>query len=447
MLTVVLLGVLTSVLSIIALEHLLTTSTAQRVERARDGVSEELDRIARDPSAVSEPSVSAIVGMRGGVWDGEGAPPTMPESWVEPLRDVVRSSLDEGLRMEREVPIGNATLVIAARPAAPGRAAWTGFLVRPLPSIATWRWIVGLLSGATLLLIAAAVHALVTLKRGTAELLGSLSALAKNLDAPVPRPAVRELAEVADGIRELAQSLARAKHEEERLGLALAQQQRLAALGRVAAGVAHEVRNPLASIKLRLDLAAAGAVLPPIVDSAIGHASSEIARLDRLVADLLVVSGGRTVSSKAPASLGALVRARADALAPWAKEREVTFAIDGDARASIDADSISRAVDNFLRNAVEASPKGGRVKATVTRRGGHAVVRVEDEGTGVDVSRAAELFEPFFTTKPEGTGLGLAISRAIARAHGGDATYAREGNVTRFELTLEGATEEREAAE
>src|SRR5262249_54327134 len=109
--------------------------------------------------------------------------------------------------------------------------------------------------------------------------------------------------------------------------------------------------------------------------------------------------------------------------------------------------SISRAVDNFLRNAVEASPKGGQVRTLVERRGGRVAVRVEDEGSGVDVSRAAELFEPFFTTKPEGTGLGLAISRAIARAHGGDATYAREKNVTRFELTLADAAEVREAAE
>jgi signal transduction histidine kinase len=446
MLTVVLLGVLTSVLSLVALVHLLTTSTAQRVERARDGVGEELDRIARDPESVAQPSVSAIVGMRGGVWDGEGTPPGVPDAWREPIRDVVKSSLDDGLRVERDVPVANATLVIAARPASPGRVAWTAFLVRPLPSIQTWRWIVVLLSGATLLLFAAAVHALVTLKRGTAELHGSLAALAKDLDAPVPRPAVRELAEVAAGIRELAQSLARAKQEEERLGRELAQQQRLAALGRVATGVAHEVRNPLASIKLRLDLAAAAAALPPIVESAIGHASSEIARLDRLVADLLVVSG-RAVGTKTPASVGALVRARVAALAPWAKERDVPIAVDGDARATIDLDSISRAVDNFLRNAVEASPKGACVRATVERRGAHVVVRVEDEGVGVDLARAAELFEPFFTTKPEGTGLGLAISRAIARAHGGDATYAREGNMTRFELTIEGTAELREAAE
>jgi signal transduction histidine kinase len=74
------------------------------------------------------------------------------------------------------------------------------------------------------------------------------------------------------------------------------------------------------------------------------------------------------------------------------------------------------------------------------------VVRIEDAGNGVSGERISELFEPFFTTKAEGTGLGLAISRAIARAHDGDVTYARDDGTTRFELTL-AARSERESAE
>jgi signal transduction histidine kinase len=63
-------------------------------------------------------------------------------------------------------------------------------------------------------------------------------------------------------------------------------------------------------------------------------------------------------------------------------------------------------------------------------------IRIADRGAGVPAGRAGEIFEPFFTTKPDGTGLGLAISRAIARAHGGDLTYARVGDLTCLELTL-----------
>ena len=199
--------------------------------------------------------------------------------------------------------------------------------------------------------------------------------------------------------------------------------------------MAHEVRNPLASIKLRLDLAAAKGALPDAVDKAISHASSEISRLDRLVADLLVVAG-RAIGPKASTSLGGLVQARVDGLAAWAEQHGVKVTVEGDARASLDRDSIARALDNLLRNAIEASPRGAQVEVAISQRGAAAMVAVIDHGAGVPSDRTSELFEPFFTTKAEGTGLGLAISRAVVRAHDGEVTYARAGATTRFELTL-----------
>jgi C4-dicarboxylate-specific signal transduction histidine kinase len=86
------------------------------------------------------------------------------------------------------------------------------------------------------------------------------------------------------------------------------------------------------------------------------------------------------------------------------------------------------------------------VRTRVTSDGAQVRVLVEDTGPGVAQERAGELFEPFFTTKAEGTGLGLAISRAIARAHGGELTYARRDAVTRFCLSLPARIKAREAA-
>ena len=133
---------------------------------------------------------------------------------------------------------------------------------------------------------------------------GALAALADDLTVPVPRSEIGELDDIAVGIGTLARRLEEARRIQDQMGRDLARQERLAALGRVVAGVAHEVRNPLASIKLRLDLASGGVALPPEARAAIDHASSEITRLDRLVADLLIVAG-RALGPRAPLDVGA----------------------------------------------------------------------------------------------------------------------------------------------
>ncbi|MEO8214478.1 MAG: HAMP domain-containing sensor histidine kinase, partial [Myxococcales bacterium] len=313
---------------------------------------------------------------------------------------------------------------------------WTAYLVPPPQWLHTWQVIVVALALATGLLATAAINAVFTVKRGAAALTGALDGLASDLNTPVPRPRLRELSDVADGIARLGQRLAQAREVHEGMARELAMKDRLAALGRVVAGVAHEVRNPLASIKLRLDLAAgAGSSLPPAVEEAIAHASGEITRLDRLVADLLVVASPG-LGPRQTVALGALARARVQALAPWSDLRGIDIRVEGDAAAAVDVDALARAVDNLVRNAVEASPSGGHVEVSVRESELVAVIAVADHGPGVPAERTQELFEPFFTTKPDGTGLGLAICRSIARAHGGDVTFARQGDATCAELTV-----------
>jgi signal transduction histidine kinase len=151
--------------------------------------------------------------------------------------------------------------------------------------------------------------------------------------------------------------------------------------------------------------------------------------LNRFVADLLVVAG-RRAASRRDADLGALARARADLLAPWAEGRGISVEVHGEARALVDADAIARALDNLLRNAVEASPHGSSVQVEVAP----GEIAVTDAGPGVD--EGARLFEPFFTTKPDGTGLGLALARAVAAGHGGTVRYERKADRTRFTLTI-----------
>ncbi len=453
LLTVLVLGVIMSALSLTALMRVLSTTTVQRRERVTDAVTQQVERLtaagrqgAKTSSAIqamATPAAGSVVGMRGGYLDTQQ--PVMaadlPHDWYKPLLELVRQSSEHKGRVIYAEQLGSSLLILGAQPTAAGETAWAGLLMAPTHYWRFWMATVVLLTAATALLVTTAVSAVVTFRRSAAALNRCLLSLGEDLATPVPRPQVLELVEVADGIERLAERLVQARNEQERLGKELSQKERLAALGRVVAGVAHEVRNPLASIKLRLDLAAVDRSLPPAVELAIGHASSEIARLDRLVADLLVVSG-RQMGPRMTASLGALLRARSDALVPWAQARGVTLATYGDGTAVIDGESVARAVDNLLRNAVEASPPGAVVTTVISTTPTHCHVCVFDSGPGI--INKAELFEPFFTTKPDGTGLGLAISRAIARAHDGDVTYQRRAPDqlgsgpagTCFELTL-----------
>ena len=443
LLLVAALGVGTAALSAAALYRAINTTTFQRIERAHEAIQEELAHLkAEGPDGPDTglPGASYVVGMRSGVTGSlDDIAPHVPAIW-QPFMNAMAVRAAAGAA-DGEISLPGGHLVARIEPAPQDRYAWAAMAVKPSPTLQVWRWLVGALTVSALLLVLCAADALITVKRGTGALQGALNALARDLSASIPATSVREFGDIADGIANLARHLAEARRIQERLGRDLARQERLAALGRVVAGVAHEVRNPLASIKLRLDLAMTNAsALSGDLKRAIEHASSEIARLDRLVADLLIVSG-RPLGPQRTVAAGELLRARIETMAPWAAEKGVTLRAAGAGRVNADPDALGRAIDNLLRNAVEASAPGTVVEATVEEGPGSdgapaLRIGVEDRGAGVAPTRAVELFEPFFTTKADGTGLGLAISRGIARAHGGDLTYARGAEVTRFELTL-----------
>jgi signal transduction histidine kinase len=434
-------GVFTAALSAAALYRAISMTTAQRIERARETIQDELAKLQAEGVEAGVPGGSYVVGMRAGITatPKRDIPAAVPIAWRPFMTALAARATAAGGEGEISLPGGH--LVARIGPAADDRFAWAAMAVKPSPTLQSWRVLVVALTISALLLVACAASALITVKRGTGALQGALNALARDLSATMPAMSVREFGDIGDGIAKLARHLAEARRIQERLGRDLARQERLAALGRVVAGVAHEVRNPLASIKLRLDLAMTTAPsLSPELRRDIEHASSEISRLDRLVADLLIVSG-RPLGPRRALAAGELLRARMETLAPWAAEKGVKLRASGDGRVIADPDALARAIDNLLRNAVEASAVGEVVDVTIDagpNADGATGLRigVEDHGAGVAPARAIELFEPFFTTKADGTGLGLAISRGIARAHGGDLTYARAADVTRFELTL-----------
>jgi signal transduction histidine kinase len=447
LLAVTVLASLVFAVSVMSLSRLIRMSGEQRLERGRDHVQRELARWAAEPDPTGGPARFTVLGLRGGLVGHRPAERAgiSIDSGISQEVDRALNTLAAVAPEDRaevgSIEMDGGTVFTGARRRADGRLIWAAYSVSAPKLLGTWRIILPVLTSATVLLGVIAMVAVVGATRGARALKRSLAALEEDLSVEVPRPAIAELASVAEGVASLARSLAEAQREREALLIELGRKERLAALGRIVAGVAHEVRNPLAAMKLRVDVARSSEDVPACVVAELDAVDEEIVRLDRLVTDFLVVSG-RRIGPRVDSDLGELARKRVAQLTPWAKEQGVSLAVVGSARAVVDPEACSRAVDNLVKNAVEASSPGAEVRVRIERREGVAAMAVEDHGPGVPEDRVHELFEPFFTTKPDGTGLGLAVSRAIAVASGGQLSYRRDAGVTRFELALsiEGAT-------
>lgn len=197
--------------------------------------------------------------------------------------------------------------------------------------------------------------------------------------------------------------------------------ERLAALGEMAAVLAHEIRNPLGAVKglaQVLDERAA----PDSPDHELTETMvRETVRLERLVADLLTYARPRPPDRRA-VDVAALLRQGAGLLTAEAAAAGVRFEVEPaatPATAWADAGQLTQLFTNLLLNAAQAAPEGGTVRVACRSDATTVRVWVADDGPGIPPEAAARLFEPFFTTKTKGTGLGLAICRRIAEAHGG----------------------------
>lgn len=212
--------------------------------------------------------------------------------------------------------------------------------------------------------------------------------------------------------------------ETHRLKTQTARNERLAAMGEMAAGLAHQLRTPLAAALLYAG-ALENPALPQQERARCGSKVVErLHHLERLIRDMLTfargeASGGETIP------VSALVAELVQVFAPLARARGASFAVSdegGGVAVSGNRKTLAGALTNLLENALDAcgaGAAGGRIELRTEAGNGSARFIVHDNGRGIDAATQARLFEPFFTTRAEGTGLGLAIARGVARAHGG----------------------------
>jgi signal transduction histidine kinase len=229
--------------------------------------------------------------------------------------------------------------------------------------------------------------------------------------------------------------------EKEVMEVKLRQAQRLSALGNLAAGVAHDVRNPLNAIKLlsshAIDSMGGDGATPGV--KPLMTIRAEVDRLEEIVSGFLSLAKERELEPE-PTSVDAVLEECVRLFQKDAEERGVELISElkaGGTLLMLDGKQWSRAVLNVLLNALEACKPGGHVRLSSTIRNDACQILVEDDGPGLPDSVIEQVFDPYYTTKQGGTGLGLSITRGIAEEHGGTIELSsREGQGCRVSITI-----------
>jgi len=203
------------------------------------------------------------------------------------------------------------------------------------------------------------------------------------------------------------------------LALRARRNERLAALGGLAASVAHEIRNPLAAISGSAELLAT-ASLGDEDQRLLQVISRESNRLNHLITEVLAFTRPRDPQpSRIDIAIAVAEACEAFRTDPAASERKFALSTTPEVLVDIDAAALSQILWNLLRNAAEATASGGHILVRVTEVAGEALIEIEDSGTGIAPEYLERIFDPFFTTKDAGTGFGLAMVHRAVEDNGG----------------------------
>jgi signal transduction histidine kinase len=250
----------------------------------------------------------------------------------------------------------------------------------------------------------------------------------------LPTTGERELDRIVTALNDVGTRLAEARRRADVLARHMATSERLAAIGRVAAGVAHEIRNPIAAMRLKAENALAKGTERSA--EALSVILGQIERLERLLRRLLNVTEPERARPQTLV-LAPFLQSCLNAHQELAETRGLRLECQAKIESTaLDPELMRRAVENLLLNAIQAAPTGSLVQLLAFVREGQLVLSVQDQGAGPPLDIRNQLLEPFVTGRTDGTGLGLSIVREVAEAHGGRVQFTTDPAQTIFEIIL-----------
>ena len=334
----------------------------------------------------------------------------------------------------RRVFLDGRDLVVVSALVTPGRplAAWglKRYIDFNSSSHLIHQLVLGGLMVISLISIGAVLKLSFQMQRGFAAIQAGVGRLRTDLDYRLPDQH-HELSSIVAAINEMAVS--RQKLEQD-----LRREDRLRVMGRVVAGIAHEIRNPLNSIRLTLEVLKRRLRKHDIGADEVALVTTETERLDKLLNSIRVFGADEPGRLSRQPIRPVLERTMA-LVKPQVEDRGIVTDLNAppELEAAVDSDHLQQAMMNLLLNAIDAAGTGGRIQVSMQRENGHVEIDVEDSGPGLTKDQQERIFEAFYTTKTSGTGMGLAVSRTLLEKMGATITYVPSGLGARFRILLQ----------
>jgi signal transduction histidine kinase len=426
-----------------------------RLRRRDDASWSELPAGAQDVTlrAISQTVLASYPGVEGGFWlrsqfagyaypthDAGPLKMDVPPAEKPAIEEVIRQAQEQG-SCQRILRGKYDLVVISAVSLATSEGSSAAWAMKRLPGQAepaerTEGFLLAALVGVALLGAAGVLATGIGLNRGIAQITSGLAALDKDYSPGLP---VRrdELGAISAAINDMARTRRSLEAE-------LRREDRLRALGRLVGRIAHEMRNPLNSIRLSLQMLAERQEQGRLHSSDFHMALDEVDRFNRLLSDLLAFQQPRPPKTEVCEIGPALVQCK-EMVQPQASKQGVDLFLAGDLdqTAVLDEQYFRQILLNLILNAVDVSKPGQRVDIRAAASNGTLSVEVWDYGPGLTQEQQEHLFEPFYTTKTNGHGLGLAVSRELAQSMGANLSWRnRPHRGATFILQLKRANEQ-----